>query len=38
MSFKFNKRWKKHILIKKGIQIEMWQLMIISAIIWDVIP
>jgi hypothetical protein len=29
---------KKHILIQKGIQIEMWQLMIISAIIWYVIP
>jgi hypothetical protein len=27
-----------HILIQKGIQIEVWQLVIISGIIWYVIP
>jgi hypothetical protein len=32
------KNEKKHILIQKGIQIEVWQLMIIIAIIWYVIP
>jgi hypothetical protein len=29
---------KKHVLIQKGIQFEVWQVMIVSAIIWYVIP
>jgi hypothetical protein len=38
MCFRFNKKWNIYILIQKGIKIEVWQLVIISAIIWYVIP